>query len=85
MSFQQKVWFILDPDEPLSLKDMPIIKLNARTGLSMLPSWVQAVIRAPIDCFDWFFGVKDALYMNLIANTEIVRRKALPVAERSYF
>ena len=79
------MWLLVDPNEPLRLREMPVIKLDVRSSLSILPRWIQAGLRIPGDVFDYFFGVRDVVFRNLVANTEIVRRKALAVGEKAYF
>ena len=61
------------------------IEHNTVEWAYILPSIVQQVVRTPFEGIEWLFGVKDALYMNLIANTELVRSKSVSLADKTYF
>ena len=51
----------------------------------MLPSLFSQILSAPFESLEWLFGVKNTLYMNLIASTELVKGKSLKMADRAFF
>jgi len=71
----KKLLLLVDSNIPISLLDMPIIKLEqTRFGSSYLPNVISHVLAIPAEIFEWIFGIKETLYFNIVANTEIVKR-----------
>jgi len=69
------MFLLVDSRIPISVVDTPVIKLQqTRFGSAYLPSVVSHVLAIPVEIFEWLFGVKETLYLNLVANTEPVKR-----------
>ena len=66
---------LVDNDMPLAVADATVVRLG-RGGSQYLPPFVSNLVNLPLEIFEWLFGVKDTVFKNLVATTELARRKA---------
>ena len=73
----KKTWFLYDSARLVNLNTVSFIKIDRYPPVKMFPNYILNFVRVPVEVIEWLLGIGDVQYMNLIQNTEIVRRKAI--------
>ena len=81
---------LVDTAEKVDFEQTPIVKVKIESEITLLlgnliPDWLYSLMRTPFSSIEWLFGVQETKFQNLIASSEIARRKAIPVEDRTYF
>lgn len=70
---------------PLSLKDALFLSFERYAHYGDMPSAITTFMRSPVFILESLLGAHETLQKNLIQDSEIVRRIAIPIQDRTYF